>query len=80
MPEIGKLRQVQQGTIHISSVQTAIIEWQGTPYEGSYSVTPGAEEQVLATKNLRCTDDITIAPIPNNYGLITWDGSTLTVS
>jgi len=24
--------------------------------------------------------DITIAPIPSNYGLITWDGSVLMVS
>ena len=50
------------------------------PYEGAYNVTPSAETQVLSTKYLRMTDDITINPIPNNYGLITWDGSTLTVS
>ena len=50
------------------------------PYEGSYYITPTAEEQVIPTNNLRMTDDLTIAAIPNNYGLITWDGSTLTVS
>ena len=50
------------------------------PFTGDYTVTPSAEEQVLETKNLRMTDNITINPIPNNYGLITWDGSTLTVS
>ena len=50
------------------------------PYTGSYTVTPAAEEQILATRGLRMTDDITIAPIPDNYGLITWSGSVLTVS
>lgn len=50
------------------------------PYAGNYSVTPSAEAQVLQTNNLRMTDDITINPIPQNYGLITWNGSYLTVS
>ena len=50
------------------------------PYTGAYEITPSAETQVLSTKYLRMTDDVTINPIPNNYGLITWDGHTLTVS
>lgn len=50
------------------------------PYEGDYIVTPGAEAIVLETKNKRMTDHITVNPIPSNYGLITWNGSTLTVS
>lgn len=50
------------------------------PYEGSYTITPGNSEIVLATKNKRMTDDVTVAPIPSNYGLITWNGSVITVS
>ena len=50
------------------------------PYEGAYEVTPSAEAQTLATKNLRMTDDVVVKPIPSNYGLITWDGSVITVS
>ena len=50
------------------------------PYTGEYTITPSAETQVLLTNNLRMTDDIKINPIPNNYGLITWDGATLMVS
>ena len=50
------------------------------PYTGEYTITPSSETQVLLTNNLRMTDDITINPIPNNYGLITWDGATLMVS
>ena len=49
-------------------------------YEGETEVTPSIVAQVLQTNNFRMTDNITINPIPSNYGLITWDGSTITVS
>ena len=49
-------------------------------YEGAYEVTPSAETQTLLTNSFRMTDNVVINPIPNNYGLITWDGSTITVS
>ena len=49
-------------------------------YEGPYEVTPSEETQTLATDSLYMRGNITINPIPSNYGLITWNGSTLTVS
>lgn len=49
-------------------------------YEGAVFVTPSADLQVLQTKDLRMTENITVNPIPQNYGLITWNGSTITVS
>lgn len=49
-------------------------------YEGDYEVTPSGETQILETDQLYMQGDITINPIPSNYGLITWNGSTLTVS
>jgi hypothetical protein len=49
-------------------------------YTGSIEVTPSAETQILPTINRTVTDNIIINPIPSNYGLITWNGSTLTVS
>lgn len=49
-------------------------------YEGEYEVTPSTETQTLETNALYMRNNITINPIPNNYGLITWNGSTLTVS
>ena len=52
----------------------------GDPWEGAYSVTPAAEAQVLATKNKTMEEDFTVEAIPSNYGLITWNGSVLTVS
>jgi len=63
-----------QGTLTIPTI--AGVE----KYTGSYTFTPSAEEQVIEIKNKRATQNITISAIPNNYGLVTWDGSTLTIS
>lgn len=49
-------------------------------YTGPTSVTPSADQQVLQTEGLMLPENIIINPIPSNYGLITWNGSTLTVS
>lgn len=49
-------------------------------YTGEYEVTPSSETQTLDTAGLRLTRSVTVNPIPQNYGLITWNGSFLTVS
>lgn len=49
-------------------------------YDGPTTLTPGAETQVLETEQHVLRSNIIIEPIPSNYGLITWDGSTITVS
>ena len=49
-------------------------------YTGPYEVTPSAETQTLETDSLYMRGNVIINPIPSNYGLITWNGSTLTVS
>ena len=49
-------------------------------YDGFTDVTPGEESQVLNTAGKVVTRNIVINPIPSNYGLITWNGSILTVS
>lgn len=53
----------------------------GVPeYQGEYEITPTPAEQNIPIQGMMATQDITIKPIPSNYGLITWDGHTLTVS
>lgn len=52
----------------------------GEHYDGPVTITPGTQAQVLETAGLFVDSNITVAPVPNNYGLITWDGATLTVS
>lgn len=49
-------------------------------YTGDYTFIPTQEQQIIEIKDKRATDNIIIEPIPNNYGLITWNGSYLTVS
>ena len=48
-------------------------------YTGEYEVTPSAETQTLNTEGLRLTRNVTVNPIPQNYGLITYNGAVLTV-
>ena len=49
-------------------------------YDGVTEVTPSTQMQVLPVRNKTVTDNIIINPIPSNYGLVTWDGSRLTIS
>lgn len=50
------------------------------PYEGEYIINPNTDTQILLTKNLRMINNLVINPIPNNYGLVTWNGSFLVIS
>lgn len=49
-------------------------------YNGPYDFTPSTARQTIEIANKTAIDDITIEPIPSNYGLITWNGAVLTVS
>ena len=59
---------------------TKVVEHDLPVYTGATEITPSTTEQVLATAEKVVTRNIVINPIPSNYGLITWNGSTLTVS
>lgn len=45
----------------------------GEPYEGPHTVTPTNETQVLETKNKVMSENLIVNPIPNNYGLVTYN-------
>lgn len=49
-------------------------------YDGPYTVTPSQQTQTLYTTEKTLTQNVVVNPIPSNYGKITWDGRTLTVS
>lgn len=49
-------------------------------YKGRSTITPTEEVQTLPTKGLMMTSDVIVNPIPKNYGLITYNGSTITIS
>ena len=54
---------------------TGIVE-----YGGEYEFTPTEAEQIIEIAEQKASQNITINPIPSNYGLITYNGSTITVS
>lgn len=49
-------------------------------YTGPTEITPTRETQTLETAYKSVLTNIVVKPIPENYGLITWNGSVLTVS
>ncbi len=49
-------------------------------YGGPYEVTPAQTTQMLNTEGLVMTEPVVVHPIPENYGLITWNGVSLKVS
>ena len=53
---------------------------QSPAFAGPYEYTPSEETQTIGINGYRATRNITINPIPSNYGLITWNGAYLTVS
>lgn len=61
------------------SAQRAEIE-RLPEYPGPYEVTPSQQTQTIHASGMKLSQDIVVNPIPSNYGLVTWDGSTLTVS
>lgn len=62
------------------TAESSILIDRSTIYEGAYEWTPSAEAQYIPIADQKATENIKINPIPSNYGLITWDGSILTVS
>ena len=59
---------------------TVVERGERKKYNGDYTVTPSAQTQTLLTAEMIMTDNVIINPIPQNYGLITWNGSRITVS
>lgn len=49
-------------------------------YDGPYEFTPTQQTQTVDIAQKMATADIAINPIPSNYGLITYNGSIITVS
>ena len=70
------LQSVIEGEIE----KVLYVDTQRQVYPGPYEATPTQQTQTLPTNGFMMEQDITINPIPNNYGLITWNGAVLTVS
>lgn len=64
----------------LMSGEVNIIAGVTTYYDGDYEYTPTQNTQTIPIENMVARQNIVINPIPSNYGLITWNGSFLTVS
>ena len=49
-------------------------------YEGATEFTPPRETQVVLSGGKILLDNITINPIPSNYGLVTYHANIITIS
>ena len=63
-----------------AEIVTKVRVTQYPDYSGEYAFTPTQETQTIPADHTVLLNNITINPIPSNYGLITWNGATLTVS
>jgi len=52
----------------------------GAPYEGDYVVTPTRERQELPTAGKSLALNVVVEAIPPEYGLVSYNGSSLRVS
>ena len=49
-------------------------------YIGEYTFTPITVAQEIDVQGKKMLHNVVIEPIPNNYGLVTWNGSVLRIS
>lgn len=49
-------------------------------YEGPVEFTPARQAQIVLTARKTVLNNIRINPIPQNYGLVTYNGSIITIT
>ena len=69
-----------ENTMFDASFEEVFIAHDTPVFEGEYEYTPGTSAQIIPISGMAAAQDIIINPIPSNYGLISWNGSILTVS
>lgn len=68
------------GTVAGAALEGSVALASGVEgYQGPYEVTPTREAQTLVTAGRRMASDVVVNPIPKNYGLVTWDGSIISI-
>lgn len=86
---MGRMKEIPAQSVHIVSVtgdeikpMKTILGGRGGSvpvYPGPTEFTPSAEKQTIGVSGYRLKENITIDPIPVNYGRLVWNGHTLTV-
>lgn len=79
---VGDVQQVRVKTSDLTAgvyISSPIVPL-SVPYTGEYEFTPSDTEQIINVSGKTPLQNIKINPIPNNYGLITWNGAYLFIS
>ena len=71
---------VKKPAVDFSVDNVRVAAGGGAPYEGDYEITPSEELQTLPTANRMLARNIVVAPIPQNYGRITYSGGGITIT
>ena len=74
-PAVRCRMQARTGGVQ-AAVLSAILNNACAPYTGPTLIVPAAHTQVLPTAGKRMKEDVVVEPIPANWGLITYDGTT----
>lgn len=71
---------LSQPEIKMKIAPAKVVYQGGVAYEGNYEITPSEELQTLPTANRQLARNIVVAPIPKNYGRITYSGGGITIT
>lgn len=69
-----------QPEIKMKIAPAKVVYQGGEAYEGNYEITPSEELQTLPTANRMLARNIVVAPIPKNYGRITYNGGGIIIT
>lgn len=75
---VAKLEGYPSG-FNLSFGEIVEVERPSEIYSGETEVTPNEYQQILNTSGKKLNEDIVVNPIPQNYGRIIWNGSTMTI-
>nr|DAD77932.1 MAG TPA: hypothetical protein [Siphoviridae sp. ctHDv29]DAG04278.1 MAG TPA: hypothetical protein [Siphoviridae sp. ctKsH2] len=71
---------LSQPEIKMKIAPAKVVYQGGEAYEGDYEITPSEELQTLPTANRMLARNIVVAPIPKNYGRITYSGGGIIIT
>lgn len=77
---VGLTVGTQTKTFNFEITAKTVIIGAGGQYPGPYTVTPTRSTQTLATYGQTMGANVTINPIPPEYGLVSYDGAVMTIT
>lgn len=79
-PMIIKVQASMGGEVEVGIEALNVVHIAEEPYTGPTTIVPDEHAQIVQIAGKTAVTNIRIEPIPQNWGKITWNGATLTVS